>query len=135
MLSLIEARLLLEPGIAGLAAQRGTAEQREELERMIHPEQEHIRQTRAVHGARHRAPQPDLKMAGNPFVARIMEGLGHFARSSRGLTNSVPEMREVAHADHERIVAAVVAQDDEAASRDEAHLKHVAETLEREGEV
>ena len=71
-------------------------------------------------------------MARNPFLARIMEGLGHLARSSRGLTNSVPQMREVAHADHQRIVAAVVAQDDVAAhDAMKSHLEHVAETLDK----
>ena len=69
-------------------------------------------------------------MTDNPFLARIMESIGQLARSSRDFTNSMPRMRTAAHADHERIVAALRARDPEAARAAMAdHLKHVERTL------
>jgi GntR family transcriptional regulator, transcriptional repressor for pyruvate dehydrogenase complex len=129
--SLIDARLLIEPGIAKLAAERGSAQQREALAALIGKDQDQI----VADPTRFMELDVQLhsliiRMAGNPFLARIMDGLGHLARRSRGLTNTVPEMRATAHADHERIVAAVVAQDGEAAfTAMQDHLAHVARTL------
>ena len=48
-----------------------------------------------------------VRMTDNPFLVRIMESIGRLARSSREFTNTLPRMREMAQADHERIVAAV----------------------------
>lgn len=130
---LVEARLVIEPGIAELAAQRGSDADRAALHALL---DESIRSSRApqhfleidvkLHGR-------IVQMAGNPFLARIMDSLGSLARSSREFTNAVPAMREAAQVDHERIVAAVQARDGAAARAImHEHLEHVAATLDRD---
>jgi GntR family transcriptional regulator, transcriptional repressor for pyruvate dehydrogenase complex len=129
--SLIEARLAIEPGIARLAALNGSPADHEALVGLLEQ------------SSRRAAPDPKrfmqidvqlhariVRMANNPFLTRIMQSLGALVASSREFTNSVPAMRKRAHEDHERIVAALCANDAEAAEvamRD--HLMHVAQTL------
>lgn len=126
--SLVAARLVIEPGIAALAATHATDEDLRAVDALVEhsgrddPSQllEHDIE---LHGR-------IVRMAGNPFLTRIMESLGHLTRSSRDFTNSVPRMRRAAQADHERIVAALCARDPEAArAAMHEHLEHVAATL------
>ena len=64
-----------------------------------------------------------------------MESVGQLARRSRDFTNVFPRMREAAHADHERIVAAIRARDPEGAREAmREHIEHVAHTLADEAE-
>lgn len=129
--SLAQARLVIEPGIAALAAVHGSAEDIRALEELI--EEAHS------HGERDSARVLEIdvelharivRMAGNPFLIRIMESVSRLARSSREFTNSFPRMREAAQADHERIVAALRERNPEAASEAmREHLDHVARTL------
>ncbi len=135
--SLGEARLAIEPGVAALAADHGTEEQLRALEGLME------QGTKACAEDSKRFMEIDVElherivqMTDNPFLMRIMEGVGHLARSSRGFTNVFPRMREAAHADHERIVAALRARDPEAARtamRD--HLDHVVRTLGEEAKA
>jgi len=135
--SLAQARLVIEPGIAGLAAEHGSEQDIRELETLLEKERERGPEDSArtmeldveLHGRL-------VRMTDNPFLVRIMESIGRLARSSREFTNSMPRMREMAQADHERIVAAIRARDAEgarAAMRE--HLQHVAQTLAEESLV
>lgn len=135
--SLAQARLAIEPGVAGLAAEHGSEEDLRALEVLMEEG------ARACTENSQRFMEIDVElherivaMTNNPFLMRIMEGVGHLARRSRGFTNIFPRMREDAHADHERIVAALRARDPEGAReamRD--HLAHVVRTLARDGEA
>ena len=129
--SLAQARLAIEPGVAALAAEHGSEEDLLALEVLMEEG------ARACTEDSQRFMEIDaelhegiVRMTDNPFLMRIMEGVGHLARSSRGFTNIFPDMREAAHADHERIVAALRARDPEKA-RDamREHLDHVMRTL------
>ena len=129
--SLAQARLAIEPGIAALAAQHASDEDLEALEALIEESgasaPEDSERLRAIDIELHARV---VRMTDNPFLARIMESIGQLARSSRDFTNSMPRMRTAAHADHERIVAALRARDPEAARAAMAdHLKHVERTL------
>ena len=119
--SLAQARIVIEPGIAALAAEHGSDEDIAALEVLLEEEREkgpadetrHLEIDVELHGRL-------VRMSDNPFLVRIMESIGRLARSSREFTNSLPQMREMAQADHERIVAAVRARDGEAALRRDA---------------
>lgn len=135
--SLAQARVTIEPGIAALAAEQGSDNDLLALEELL----EEGRQTATEDSQRFMEIDVELherivRMTDNPFLLRIMEGVGHLARSSRRFTNIFPRMREAAHADHERIVAALRARDPEAA-RDamREHLEHVMSTLADEPEA
>jgi GntR family transcriptional regulator, transcriptional repressor for pyruvate dehydrogenase complex len=129
--SLAQARLVIEPGIAALAAVHGSDDDVRALEALV---AEGLRKGEDA-SARNLEIDVELharivRMAGNPFLIRIMESVSRLARSSRDFTNAVPRMREAAHADHERIVAALRARDPEAAREAmRQHLDHVARTL------
>jgi GntR family transcriptional regulator, transcriptional repressor for pyruvate dehydrogenase complex len=135
--SLSQARLAIEPGIAGLAAAQASEADLLALEALL----EEGRQTGIEDSQRFMEIDVELhdrivRMTGNPFLLRIMEGVGHLARSSRRFTNIFPRMREAAHADHERIVAALRARDPEAAREAmREHLEHVGRTLAEEAEA
>ncbi|UJA20868.1 FadR family transcriptional regulator [Thermoleophilia bacterium SCSIO 60948] len=129
--SLAQARLAIEPGIAAAAAVHGSDEDIEALEALIEES------AASASADQERLLEIDVelhnrmvRMTDNPFLIRIMESIGRLARSSREFTNSVPRMREDAHADHERIVAALRARDADAAREAmAAHLGHVARAL------
>lgn len=132
--SLAQARIVIEPGIAALAAEHGSDEDMARLDELIEEERAHAPEDSArlmeidveLHGRL-------VRMTDNPFLVRIMESIGRLARSSREFTNSIPAMREAAQRDHERIVAAVRVRD--AAGAEQAmrvHLEHVAKTLAEE---
>jgi GntR family transcriptional repressor for pyruvate dehydrogenase complex len=132
--SLAEARIVIEPGIAALAAEHGSEEDMRALEALLEEEREkgpedearHLEIDVELHGRL-------VRMTDNPFLVRIMESIGRLARSSREFTNSLPRMREMAQADHERIVAAVRARDRDAAhDAMREHIEHVARTLAEE---
>ena len=132
--SLAQARIVIEPGIAALAAEHGLDEDIAHLERLIEEEQAHASGNSArimeidveLHGRL-------VRMTDNPFLVRIMESIGRLARSSREFTNSIPAMREAAQRDHECIVAAVRVRDAAAAEKAmRLHLEHVEKTLAEE---
>jgi GntR family transcriptional repressor for pyruvate dehydrogenase complex len=135
--SLAQARLAIEPGVAALAAERGSEEDLQALEVLM----EEGARARSEDSQRFMEIDVELherivRMTDNPFLMRIMEGVGHLARSSRGFTNIFPRMREAAHADHERIVAALRARDAEGAREAmREHLDHVLRTLAEDGEA
>jgi GntR family transcriptional regulator, transcriptional repressor for pyruvate dehydrogenase complex len=129
--SLAQARLVIEPGIAALAAVHGSDDDISTLEALVAEGST----GGADDSTRLREIDVELhalivRMAGNPFLIRIMESVGRLARSSRDFTNSFPRMRESAQVDHEHIVAALRARDAEAAREAmRLHLDHVARTL------
>ena len=129
--SLVEARLVFEPGITALAALRASAEDLSALQDVV----ERSRRSAAKFPGRFLEVDIEfhgaiLRMCGNPFLTRIMESVGQLARSRRELTNDVPSMRAIAQADHEAIIAALVARDPQAArAAMQRHLEHVACTL------
>jgi GntR family transcriptional regulator, transcriptional repressor for pyruvate dehydrogenase complex len=129
--SLAQARLVIEPGIAALAAQHGSDDDIAALQALVAEGREHgpddMDRLLEIDVELHNRM---VRMTENPFLIRIMESIGKLARSSREFTNTVPHMREEAQADHEHIVEALAARDPDAArAAMTEHLTHVALTL------
>jgi GntR family transcriptional repressor for pyruvate dehydrogenase complex len=126
VLALLEARLVLEPAIARIAATRASDEDLDELDDCVSEaarsrvDPTHFLDTDiTIHGV-------IVRMAGNPILTRIMNSLSRWARSGREFTNINPEMRETALRDHREIAAALRSRDAhraEVAMR--THLEHV----------
>jgi GntR family transcriptional regulator, transcriptional repressor for pyruvate dehydrogenase complex len=128
--TLLEARLILEPPIARLAAKRAQPGTLQELDKRV------AESARATHDPS-RFLEIDIeihrvivRMAGNPFLIRLMDSLGRLARSGREFTNIDPRMRATALRDHERIAAALRASDEDGSGRAmQRHLEHVQRIL------
>lgn len=129
--SLVVARMVIEPGIAALAATKITDEELRGLDELLERSRDdeahdsaHFLETDVeIHGR-------IVRIADNAFLTRIMESLGRLSRTSRQHTNSGALMRHTAHEDHERIVAALHQRDPEAAhAAMRAHIEHVAGAL------
>ena len=125
---LFEARKLVEPPLAGLAAERATAEQLEELEccaraseATVDDDEGFMRNDLELHALISQA-------ARNVLLARLVDSIGELAIASRIATNSLPGMKEQSVRDHRAIVDAIAARDPRAAAA--AMLTHL-ETVER----
>ncbi|MFF5228548.1 FadR/GntR family transcriptional regulator [Dactylosporangium sp. NPDC000521] len=116
---LFEARLLLEPALAALAARRATDEQVAAMRAAIgggDQVEADVLLHRLIAGA-----------SGNALLAAMLESLSGLGRSSRSMTSGRPGMSERTAEDHEAIVAAVEQRDPDAARRAmAAHLERIA---------
>lgn len=116
---LFEARLLLEPALAALAAQRATPEQAAAMRA-------------AIGGADQVAADVLLhrliaEASGNALLAAMLESLSGLGRSSRSLTAGRPGVHGRTAGDHAAIVDAVERGDPEAArAAMTAHLERIA---------
>jgi GntR family transcriptional repressor for pyruvate dehydrogenase complex len=128
--TLLEARLILEPPIARLAATRAQPDTLQELDERV------AESARATHDPS-RFLEIDIeihrvivRMAANPFLTRLMDSLGRLARAGREFTNIDPRMRATALRDHERIAAALRAGDPDGSEQAmQKHLQHVRRIL------
>lgn len=125
---LFEARKLVEPRLAALAAERADAGLREQLDRsleaaeaVVDDEDAFVRADLELHGLVSQAAQ-------NAILARVVDALGELAIASRLATVRLPGLRHETVADHRRIVAAIHAGDPAAAAA--AMLGHL-ENVER----
>ena len=133
---LFEVRRILEVGIAGLAAQRATADQVAELEELF-DESLHCREDAAAF------LQVDLAMhelmaeaTGNPLLKRVMASMSRMGLASRSRTGASQVVRDGTVVDHRAIVAAIKAHDPDAAARAMLdHLDHVERSLERTADL
>lgn len=121
---LFEARLLLEPALAALAARRATGAQ-----------------TAAMRAAIGGADQVEADVllhrliaeaSGNALLAAMLQSLATLGRSSRSITAARPGVRRRTAEDHEAIVAAVERGDpDGAHAAMTAHLERIAAAARR----
>jgi DNA-binding FadR family transcriptional regulator len=116
---LFEARLLLEPALAALAAQRADAAQRAAMRAAIAaPDQ--VEADVTLH-------RLIAEASGNALLAAMLESLSGLGRSSRSITAVRPGVQEKTARDHEAIVAAVERGDPDAArAAMTAHLERIA---------
>lgn len=131
--SLTEARLLLEPGIAALAAARASKRDIAVLRRLLEDSEASVAEPTLFLATDIALHNHVVGMSRNPVLALVVQGLGRLARASRELTNASPAMRAQAVVDHGEIVRAIgkrEAADAEHAMR--VHLEHVREALARE---
>jgi GntR family transcriptional repressor for pyruvate dehydrogenase complex len=120
---LFEARKLVEPRLAGLAAERATAEDLAALSRCaeaseaaVDDDDAFMRNDLELHGLISQA-------ARNALLARLVDSIGELAIASRIATTSVPGLKEQSVLDHRAIVDAIGTRDPEAAAA--AMLTHL----------
>jgi GntR family transcriptional regulator, transcriptional repressor for pyruvate dehydrogenase complex len=111
-----ETRLIVEIGIARVAARRMTAEAGRRLD-------EHLRTMEAVRERPEEFHRADVafhdeiaSLVPNPFVTVLLQSLGELGEAARAHVCSVPGALDQAILDHRRITEALKARDPEAAS-------------------
>ena len=132
---LFEARLVVEPELAALAATRATADQRDHLE-------ECVRLARESRGDPAALVELDLRLhhliaqaAHSSLLSQMLETIGALARASRTATARVPGVAQQTIEEHEAIAAAIVAADPSGARQAMAdHLRRIAGTALAEAE-
>jgi GntR family transcriptional repressor for pyruvate dehydrogenase complex len=120
---LFEARRLLEPAIAGLAARRATLEELGEMERILEAQSREVSQGRtgvAQDTALHAAI---ANSAHNRAITRIVSALMDLLTQSREESLHTPGRPTRSHQDHRRILEAIQRRD-EAGAR-QAMLDHL----------
>jgi len=126
---LFEARRLLEPAIAGLAAGRATREEIAEMERILEEQHQEVLQGRTgvVQGtALHSAI---AHSAHNRAITRIVSALMDLLTQSREESLHTPGRPTRSHADHRRILEAIQHRDEGAANRSMLDHLIAVETL------
>ncbi len=120
---LFEARRLLEPAIAALAARRATREELAEMERILDDQAKEVAHGRtgvvqdtALHGA-------IANSAHNRAITRIVSALMDLLSQSREESLHTPGRPTRSHEDHRRILEAIKQRDEVAAHR--AMLDHL----------
>ena len=128
--SVIQARMVVEPGIAALAAQFGTPEQIDGLYKLIELSRTLIDDADAYLDADMAIHDAIVQMAGNAILSRMSNALRRPVRASREITNTGPPMREGSLAGHEAIFQAIAARDaDRAARAMQDHIRFVEDHL------
>jgi GntR family transcriptional repressor for pyruvate dehydrogenase complex len=120
---LFEARRLLEPAIAALAARRATREELAEMERILDEQAKEVAQGRtgvAQDTALHSAI---ANSAHNRAITRIVSALMDLLTQSREESLHTPGRPTRSHADHRRVLEAIRRRDEVAAHR--AMLDHL----------
>ncbi len=125
---LVEARRVVEVGVAGLAADRRTPEDLVRLRAVIDlmcsaHDSGHVAAFSVADSAFHEAV---LRAAGNPFLTALFEPIRTLVQQIRLTTSHEPDLRKKAIAAHTCILDAVAAGDAEAARH--AVADHVDET-------
>lgn len=124
--SLFDARILVESGIARLAAEsisdEGIARLRECLDDEL-VDATNVEQFIALDEEFHKTI---FDAVPNPFLRKIASSLHVLGQASRDVTGHIPGVIERSLQDHRRILAAIAARDPQkAAEAMEAHLTHV----------
>ena len=122
-LQLLEARKILEVGIAGLAAQQITEEESAALEaclvrsaELVEDHEPFLQTDRELHARITEASR-------NPILIRFMQSISKLDLAGRRRTSDIPGMTAQSLEDHRVIVAALKAHDPEAARQ--AMLQHL----------
>ncbi|WP_432842965.1 FadR/GntR family transcriptional regulator [Dactylosporangium sp. CA-092794] len=122
---LFEARLLLEPALAALAAERADAE-RVAAMRAALSGPDRVAADEALH-------RLVAEAAGNALLATMLQTLSGLGRASRALTSSRPGVLRRTAAEHAAIVDAIERRDAPAAREAmAAHLRRIAAVAKRE---
>jgi GntR family transcriptional repressor for pyruvate dehydrogenase complex len=127
---LAEARAVLEPGLARLAAERARPTDLAPLDEVVLRAQHSVDIPAAFMEADIDFHGEIRRLADNALLTRIMDSLEHLARRGRALTNPHSDMRRRAGADLAEIADAIRRGDPQSADiAMRAHMRHVQETL------
>lgn len=125
---LFEARLLIEPELAALAAQRATEEQRSSLAECVRRTHDSVADPQAMLELDVELHRLIAAAARNELLVRMLETLHGLARDSRSVTVSVPGVAAATAREHEEIARAVIDGDPDAARQAmHRHLRRIAE--------
>ena len=127
---LFEARRVIEPGLAALAAERADDEALEALHRSVGDSAAALGDDDAFMRADLELHRLIARAASNSILSRVIESIGGMGVASRRRTNSLPGVQEQTVEDHRAIVAALEARDPPAAA---AAMLHHLENVERRG--
>lgn len=124
--SLFEARILIESGVAALAASRITDEQLEELENCVKLDEEALNDPGQFIKLDLDFHRTIFTAAGNSFLTRVAKSLQVLGQASREITAYIPGVLERSLEDHQRIYNALKRRDaDQASAAMKLHLCHV----------
>jgi GntR family transcriptional regulator, transcriptional repressor for pyruvate dehydrogenase complex len=131
----LEARLLIEPGIAALAACRATDAALRALAECTERAQSAVDDPAAFLSADIEFHQIITTAAHNQIIARFMVSLARLGAASRGRTVEIPGVRRHAAEHHGSIGDALVRRDAEAAAATmRHHLEYVHQSLTQDAE-
>jgi GntR family transcriptional repressor for pyruvate dehydrogenase complex len=125
---LFEARKLVEPGLAGLAAERISDEAAAELVRCAQGTPAMLEEPEAFMLADIELHAQIARAASNAVLSRLLDSIAGMGLASRRRTGAIAAVREQSALDHREIAAAIAAHDAAAASA--AMLRHL-ENVER----
>jgi GntR family transcriptional regulator, transcriptional repressor for pyruvate dehydrogenase complex len=126
--SVIQARLVIEPGIAALAARSASPDEIDALDGLLRESAEVIDDAQAYLDADVAIHDAIVRMARNPILMRISDATRRLARASRELPNTDPELRKGSLKGHYRIFDAIVARDPAKAERAMREHLHYVDT-------
>jgi len=130
--SLFDARILIESGIARLAASRISKQGIDKLRRCLDEEVQDLNDADRFIAADEQFHKTIFDAVVNPFLQKIATSLHVLGHASREVTGHIPGVIEQSLADHKRILSAIVARDGgKAGEAMEAHLVNVRKAYQR----
>ena len=131
LLQLLEARKIVEVGIASLAARRINPVQKKQLETLHKESTLRVNDYNAFLEVDLKLHEIITEAAGNPFLKRFMTSLSRLGLASRRRTAQIPGVRQQTVLDHEQIIFALGNHDAEtAALAMHQHLENIERRLE-----
>lgn len=126
MEQLFEARIVIEAGMAGIAARTLDKEELKVLERCVEEGEAKLGDAQAFLELDVLFHQTIVRAARNPFLEKVAVAMHSLTMRTRSLTAALPEIRQQAHRDHEAIFRALLYRDGDGASKTVAsHLRGV----------
>ena len=128
--SVIQTRLVVEPGIAALAAQLGSGDDIDRLHELLCASEEAVDNAEVFLDLDVDVHDAIVRMTRNPVLMRISDAIRRLARASREYGNTERELREGAVVGHRAIYAAIAVRDaDKAEQAMREHLLSVENHL------
>lgn len=121
--ALFDARLIIESGVASLAALHMSEETLSQLSRNIEDEARLLNDPEAFSAADVEFHEAIIDACDNPFLQSIAGSLYMLGKKSRLITSRIPASLENSLEDHKRILAALKARDSQGAA--DAMRKHL----------
>jgi GntR family transcriptional repressor for pyruvate dehydrogenase complex len=123
-LELIQARKIVESGIAALAAQRITPQEISLLEELQERSKKTVDDMASFLDVDLQLHAIITGAAGNPFLERFQSSISRLSLASRSRTAAIDSVRRQTVKDHQNIISALKMRDSEKASR--AMLEHLS---------
>lgn len=131
IIDLLEARLLIEPQLASLAAQRASDAEIEEAQRVLDEAGAHLRGDDRVLGRLNLGFHRDVaRVSGSTVLAQVIESLVDLYEDEQLVVMRLYDDRARDHEQHREILAAIAAHDHQRAERlMREHLRGIREVL------